>query len=101
MPVTELLARNRQAGALARYLWEPLCVSALNTPAASASAQVFLNVLRDALGGAREASDVLIPRTDLGKLFPQPAAAFVRANGGSVQIGTTVRTLSKKNGRFV
>ena len=95
MPVSELLALHRQTGAPARYLWEPLCVSALNTPAASASAQVFLNVLRDGLDGAREASDFLIPRTDPGKLFPGPAAEFVRANGGEVRLGVPVRTVVK------
>jgi len=101
MPVADLLAQHRQTGALARYLWEPLCVSALNTPAASASAQVFLNLFRDALDGARANSDFLIPRTDLGKLFPEPAAAFVRANGGAVQLGTPVRTLDKTGDGFV
>jgi len=101
VPVAELLARHGQAGALARYLWEPLCVSALNTPAACASAQTFLNVLRDALDGAREASDFLIPRTDLGRLFPEPAAQFVHANGGSVRPGTPVRNLDKTESGFV
>jgi len=101
LPVDELLARHRQSGAIARYLWEPLCVSALNTPAASASAQAFLNVLRDGLDGARAASDFLIPRTDLGKLFPEPAAAFVRANGGSVLPATPVRILAETSDGFV
>jgi squalene-associated FAD-dependent desaturase len=101
MPVAELLALHRQTGALARYLWEPLCVSALNTPAASASAQTFLNVLRDGLDGARAASDFLIPRTDLGRLFPEPAAAFLRANGGSVRLGVPVRTLDRTVDGFV
>ena len=101
VPVTELLARYRQTGALARYLWEPLCVSALNTPAASASAQVFLNVLRDALDGAREASDLLLPLADLGKLFPLPAAEFVRANGGAVHLGTPVRKLDATGDGFI
>ena len=100
MPVAELLAVHRQSGALARYLWEPLCVSALNTPAASASAQVFLNLFRDALDGARANSDYLIPRVDLGKLFPEPAAAFVRANGGLVRLGTPVRTLERTSDGF-
>ena len=95
MPVAGLLAQHRQTGALARYLWEPLCVSALNTPPASASAQIFLNVLRDGLDGGSGASDFLIPRTDLGKLFPEPAAAFVRANGGTVHLGTPVRALAQ------
>ena len=97
MPVSELLTLHRQTGALARYLWEPLCVSALNTPAATASAQTFLNVLRDGLDGARQASDFLIPLTDLGKLFPEPAAAFVCANGGSVRLGTPVRSLTRES----
>jgi len=101
LPVAELLARHGQAGALTRYLWEPLCVSALNTPAACASAQTFLNVLRDALDDAREASDFLIPRTDLGQLFPEPAAQFVRANGGSVLPGTPVRSLDQTESGFM
>ena len=101
MPVAALLAQHRQTGALARYLWEPLCVSALNTPATSASAQTFLNVVRDGLDGACEASDFLIPRADLGKLFPEPAAAFVRANAGTVKLGTAVRTLDKTELGFV
>ena len=101
MPVSELLALHLQTGALARYLWEPLCVSALNTPADAASAQVFLNVLRDGLDGAREASDFLIPRTDLGNLFPLPAAAFIRANGGSVHLGAPVRMLANTEQGFV
>jgi squalene-associated FAD-dependent desaturase len=101
MPVAELLGRHGQGGALARYLWEPLCVSALNTPAAQASAQVFLNVLRDALGGARANADLLIPRADLGRLFPEPAAAFVRARGGSIRLGTPVRVLDKTADGFV
>ena len=101
MPVAELLARHRQSGALARYLWEPLCISALNTPAASASARIFLNVLRDGLDGPSGASDFLIPRTDLGRLFPRPAADYVCANGGALHLGTPVRALARDAGGFV
>ena len=60
-------------------LIEPLCVSALNTPAAEASAQVFLRVLQDALFGIRGGSHLLLPRVDLASLFP--AAAAVWASG--------------------
>lgn len=101
MTVAELLHRHGQNGTLARYLWEPLCVSALNTPAAAASAQVFLNLFRDALDGARANGDFLIPRTDLGRLFPEPAAAFVGAKGGSVRLGTPVRALDRSANGFV
>jgi squalene-associated FAD-dependent desaturase len=91
--VAALLAARAQTGPLRELLWEPLCVSALNTPADHASAQVFANVLRDTLGGPRPASDLLLPRTDLGALFPEPAARFVTERGGEMRLGVPVRAL--------
>ena len=91
--VRELLERFRQRGAMRRYVWAPLCVSALNTPLEQASANVFLAVLRDTLGGSARASDLVLPRLDLSRLFPEPAADFVRARGGQVICGHTVREL--------
>jgi len=98
--VAQLLDERRQTGALRSHLWEPLCVSALNTPVASASAQVFANVLRDGLTGSREASDFLIARSDLGKIFPEPAAEYIRAHGGEIRLGEAVRRLARVHGGF-
>ena len=91
--VSELLARHRQNGRIAHYLWLPLCVSALNTPPELASANVFLAVLRDTLGGEAAASDLLLPRVDLSRLFPEPAMDYVRAHGGEVRLQSPVRDL--------
>jgi squalene-associated FAD-dependent desaturase len=91
--VAALLRRHRQEGRIGHYLWRPLCVSALNTPPEQASAQVYLNVLRDTLAAGDEASDLLLPRLDLSRLFPEPACAFVRARGGEVRLGDPVRDL--------
>jgi squalene-associated FAD-dependent desaturase len=93
VPVKKLLARNGQEGRLAHYLWLPLCVSALNTPPELASANVFLSVLRDTLGGDAEASDLLLPRVDLSRLFPEPAADYVRAHGGEIRLQSPVKDL--------
>jgi squalene-associated FAD-dependent desaturase len=98
--VARLLDDHRQSGALRAHVWEPLCVSALNTPVDSASAQVFVNVLRDGLTGAREASDLLIARTDLGRLFPEPAAEYVKAHGGAILLGVPVRRVAQVPGGF-
>jgi squalene-associated FAD-dependent desaturase len=98
--VTRLLDEHSQTGPLRTHVWEPLCVSALNTPVDSASAQVFVNVLRDGLTGARAASDLLIARTDLGRLFPEPAAEYVKAHGGAVELGTPVRRVARVPGGF-
>ncbi len=72
---------------------EPLCVSALNTPMAQASARVFLRVLRDAMFGARGGSNLLLPRTDLGTLFPDSAARWLTAQGATLQLGARVTRL--------
>ncbi|HEY0843866.1 MAG TPA: hydroxysqualene dehydroxylase HpnE [Noviherbaspirillum sp.] len=91
--VSELLERFDQTDRLIRLMWRPLCIAALNTPPERASAQVFLNVLRDSLGARRHASDMLLPRIDLSALFPLKAAALIEAARGSVRPGTTVKRL--------
>ena len=91
--VAELLARHGQDGRAAHYLWRPLCVSALNTPPDQASAQVFLTTLRDTLGGDAEASDLILPRVDLSRLFPEPAVHYVRGRGGDIRLQSPVKDL--------
>jgi squalene-associated FAD-dependent desaturase len=98
--VAQLLDEHAQTGVLRSHLWEPLCVSALNTPVERASAQVFANALRDGLTGRRGNSDLLLPRTDLGRLFPEPAAEYVKARGGAIELGTPVRRVERMSGGF-
>ncbi len=93
MTVTELLAQHGQDADLTQKLWEPLCIAALNTPIHKASAQIFLNVLRDALNRSRADSDMLLPRIDFTALFPQRAANYVEQHGGKVLISCGVEAL--------
>jgi hydroxysqualene dehydroxylase len=92
--VRELLTAHRQPENLIAHLWNPLTVSALNTPIERASAQVLANVLRDALASAREASDLLLPRVDLSALFPEPAAAWLQARGSEVRLGARITSVN-------
>ncbi len=98
--VAEMLQRFDQGPRLIRLMWQPLCVSALNTPIERASAQVFLAVLRDSLGARRAASDMLLPRIDLSALLPQPALDFVMRHGGSVRLGTAASRIVRKGERW-
>ena len=93
MTVAELLSLNKQSATLVQKLWEPLCIAALNTPVQIASAQVLLNVLRDALNQTRADSDMLIPRLDFTALFPERAARYVRQHGGHVLTSCGVEAL--------
>ncbi|MES2934350.1 MAG: hydroxysqualene dehydroxylase HpnE [Pseudomonadota bacterium] len=98
--VSEILARFDQTARLTQLMWRPLCIAALNTPPERASAQVFLNVLRDSLGAKRAASDMLIPRVDLTALFPQHAAAFIEKAGGDIQCGVTVKAIRAQGAQW-
>lgn len=95
--VSELLARFDQTERLIQLMWRPLCLAALNTPPERASAQVFLNVLRDSLGARRASSDMLLPRTDLSSLFPAAAAAYIVERGGTARSGAKVGALTRLN----
>jgi squalene-associated FAD-dependent desaturase len=98
--VTALLERHRQNGVLGHYVWRPLCVSALNTPPEQASAQVFATVLRDSIAGPAGASDFLLPKVDLSRLFPEPAGAYLSRHGGELRGNTPVRDLAALQAEF-
>ncbi len=93
--VLEMLDRLDQTPRLYGLLWRPLCIAALNTPPDRASAQVFMNVLRDSIGARRAASDMLIPIIDLSALFADRAAEFVLRHEGKLELGRFVRTLAR------
>lgn len=99
-PVAELLAETAQTERLTRLIWEPLCVAALNTPVADASAQVFANVLRDSLAAGASASDLLLPRLDLSELFPVPASRWLAMRGHTVRIAEPIKAIESIGGGY-
>ena len=98
--VAALLHETGQTPNLVRLVWEPLCVAALNTPIAAASAQIFANVLRDSLAAGAAASELLIPRVDLSELFPVPAARFLAVRRGKLRTGTAIESIHRVAGGF-
>lgn len=89
------LRAGRQPAALQQRFWEPLCIAMLNTVPAQACARTFLCVLRDTLGGARDAADFLLPAHDLDEVLPDPALAWLRAAGAELALRTPVTALSR------
>jgi hypothetical protein len=87
------LCRGLAPGAMASLI-EPLCVSALNTPAERASGQVFLRVLRDSLFAASGGSNLLLPRQDLSTLLPDAALAWLARQGGAPRLGVRIQAIA-------
>ena len=98
--VQELLHSATQTPRTVAWIWEPLCVAALNTPIEYASAQIFANVLRDSVAAHAAASELLIPRVDLSELFPVPAARYLATRRGKLRTGTTVSAIERLESGF-
>jgi squalene-associated FAD-dependent desaturase len=75
------------------HLWAPLCVAALNTPPQRASAQSFLNVLRETFGAGAGATATVVPRNGLGDAIPERAAQWLVARGHAVHTSTRTRVV--------
>lgn len=98
MTVTELLHCTGQPERVCHYLWNPLCIAALNTAPEIASARLFQNVLRDSFMRRRADSDMLLPRYDMGRLFPQPASDWLKQKGVNIRFQERVNQLTIQDG---
>jgi squalene-associated FAD-dependent desaturase len=96
--VAQLL--TKQPSTLIKNFWEPLCLAALNTPIKVASAQVFLNVLRDSLTRSQHDSDLVIPNIDLSEFFPQAAANYISHRGGNVITAHRVKNIHQNQSNW-
>ena len=70
---------------VARGVFEPLALAALNTPTDRASARVFAHLLGRVAHGPG-AADFLLPVFDLSELLPEPAARRVETRGGEIRL---------------
>jgi squalene-associated FAD-dependent desaturase len=87
------LITHLQSKKLIQFLWEPLCLAALNTPIAKSSTRIFLNVLRDTFSGNKKNSDFLLPRSDLSQIISEPLSHYIQAKGGIIKLNKRVRNI--------
>jgi len=90
-PLVLFLINHMQSKRLIKFLWEPICLAALNTPLEKASTRVFLNVLRDSFSGSKHNSDFLLPKLDLSQILADPLAHYIQSKGGTIKFNQRVR----------
>lgn len=100
LPLERFLINQQQSKKLIGFLWEPLCLAALNTPIAKASTRIFLNVLRDTFSGNKKNSDFLLPRLDLSQIIADPLSHYIQAKGGIIKLNQRVRAVVPENNGF-
>ena len=101
MTVSQWLHQLRQPPAANRYLWEPLCIAALNTHPHIASAQLFQRVLSDVFMQKPAYSDLLLPRCDMGRLLAQPAQQWLSQQAVAIRLSLKVNRLIVDGGQIV
>lgn len=94
LPLKSYLEDLGQTKNTIRFLWQPLCISVLNTPLETASTELFLNVIRDAFFGKNSDSDMLLPLDHLNACFPDPAMEYIERNSGSISLGARVESVN-------
>ena len=100
VPLERFLINQHQSKRLISFLWEPLCLAALNTPIAKASTRIFLNVLRDTFSGNKKNSDFLLPRMDLSQIISEPLSQYIQTKGGNIKLNQRVRRVEAEGNGF-
>jgi hydroxysqualene dehydroxylase len=99
LTISQWLDKHRQSAEVRRCFWDPLTMAIMNENADRASAQLFLDALRQAFLGHSRNAALAFPRVGLSSLFAQPARAFIERQGGTVQCQADVRRISLTHGR--
>lgn len=97
--VDQWLAGAGLPEAYVEHLLKPLSLAALTTATHQASAKAFQTVLQQTFNGPAANTDLLIPKTDLGRLFPDAARAYIESQGGEVLTGHKLEQITLENGR--
>ncbi len=75
---------------LYRRLWDPLCISALNTRSSEGSARLFWTIIRETLGAGGAACVPLVPKEGLSESLVVPAISYIERQGGQMHLQSRI-----------
>jgi len=83
--ILECLKSYHQSIEIIKAFWEPLAVAIMSTPLHTASAQIFLNVLRQVFDASNHNSNWLLPTVDLSSILPNHLAHYLQQSGSRIE----------------
>jgi squalene-associated FAD-dependent desaturase len=91
--ILEFLTSYHQSTKIINGFWIPLAVAIMSTPAHKASAQVFLNVLRQVFDASNDNSNWLLPTVDLSSILPDHLAHYLQQSGSHIECNQLVNLI--------
>jgi len=99
MTVDAWLRKHHQSDHTIEVLWRPITLATMNTDVKTASAKLFVVVLREIFLGHAGSSSLLFPRSDLSALFVDGAVSFIEKRSGAVSLHTRAISLRIEEGK--
>ncbi len=101
LSVEEWLNESNQTENSRKYFWDLLIVGALNTDPHKASAETFLEILREIFLHGNNAATIIIPETDLSNLYCNTAEKYLKRKGNNVLVGERVVEFITKDDKII
>ncbi len=99
--VEQWLKREKQSSNTINSFWEILCIGALNTSLAEASALVFYDILMQVFFNGNFAATIVLPKYGLNESIINPASSFILKNGGKIIFSETIKEVVVNNQKIV
>lgn len=100
LTVEQWLKIKREPEDSIKALWDILIIGALNTTSVNASAQVFSEILKRIFFDGNNAASIIIPATDLSKMYINNSVEFLKRNGGSTIVSERVQRVEIDGNRI-
>ncbi len=101
LSVEKWLTETKQTVNAKKYFWDLLIVGALNTNPSKASAEIFLEILREMFLHGNKATTIIIPETDLSNLYCTNAEEYLKNKGGIILKSEKVIEFITKQNKIV
>ena len=101
LSVEDWLNKSNQTENSRKYFWDLLIVGALNTDPHKASAETFLEILRDIFLHGNNAATIIVPETDLSNLYCNTTEKYLKRKGNNVLVGERVVEFITKDDKIV
>ena len=95
LSLLQLFRKTGQSQKAIQVFWEPLALATLNEPLDLASAELFVEVLKQGLLSNKADSNLVIPKVGFSELYAQPAQNLFQKDGVPMHFNSQIAAIEK------